>query len=72
MTPSPVDDSCGQKKYDIFQEDATRQLVWVEVVTGLEETKKRLLSLASTSQNRYHVYDSAKGNFIELSNRKSA
>jgi hypothetical protein len=72
MRPSPGNDPGDQNKYDIFREESDKQLVWLEVITGLEEAKKRLMSLASTSPNRYRVYDSSKATFIELSHKKSA
>lgn len=58
-------------QYDIFKEDSGH-LVWLEVVTGLDEAKKRLMSLASTSPSRYRLYDSANATFIDLANKKSA
>jgi hypothetical protein len=72
MCPSGSDNPSENSQYDIFREEPDRKLLWLEVVTGIEEARKRLMTLASITPARYRLYDAARGKFIELSNRKSA
>jgi hypothetical protein len=72
MPPSESHDPKSFQKYDIFREEPDHQLLWLEVVTGLEEAKKRLMSLAANTHSRYRIYDSANATFIELAKKKSA
>jgi len=72
MRPSRDNAPGENNQYDIFKEEPDRKLLWMEVVTGLEEAKNRSMSLASTNPARYRIYDSAKAKFIDLSNKKSA
>jgi hypothetical protein len=51
--------------YDIFRQNEEGDPVWVEAVTGLNEVKKRLVSLSSVKPGKYLVYDFAKAKLVE-------
>jgi hypothetical protein len=51
--------------YDIFRKTSDQAATWVESVTGLEQAKKRMLRLASTTPGAYLLYDPRLATFIE-------
>lgn len=51
--------------YDIFRKTSDQAATWVESVTGLEQAKKRMLRLASTTPGAYLLYDPRQAAFIE-------
>jgi hypothetical protein len=51
--------------YDIFRKTSDKDATWVESVTGLEQAKKRMLKLASTTPGAYLLYDPRISEFIE-------
>jgi hypothetical protein len=52
--------------YDIFQKDHSGNPIWVETVIGLDQAKKRLLSLSSLSSGEYLVYNPTTGQFMNI------
>ena len=51
--------------YDIFRKTSDQDATWVETVDGLEQAKKRLIKLASTTPGAYLLYDPRLAEFIE-------
>jgi hypothetical protein len=51
--------------YDIFRKTSNNDATWVESVTGLEQAKKRMMRLASTTPGAYLLYDPRIAEFIE-------
>ena len=51
--------------YDIFRKTTGESATWVESVDGLEQAKRRLVRLASTTPGAYLLYDPRISEFIE-------
>ena len=54
------------RTYDIFKKTSTKDAVWLEVVQGLDQAKKRLLHHRSNSTGEYLVFDAAEAKFIDV------
>jgi hypothetical protein len=52
-------------KYDIFKKTPENDVVWVEAAQDIVTAKKRLISLAATTPNKYLLWDSTEQRFID-------
>jgi hypothetical protein len=52
-------------KYDIFRKTPETPLTWIETVEGIDDAKKRLISLASGKPGEYFIWDLWGHKFIE-------
>ena len=51
--------------YDIFWKLSGEDAVWVETVDDLQQAKKRLITLATTTPGAYLIFDPREHKFIE-------
>jgi hypothetical protein len=58
--------------YDIFKKDSTGSPIWIEAVQGLDQVKKRLISLASARPDEYLVFNPATNTFVDLNAKKQS
>jgi hypothetical protein len=51
--------------YDIFRKLSGEDAVWVETVENLQQAKKRLIALATSTPGAYLIFDPREHKFIE-------
>lgn len=51
--------------YDIFMRFSDGTPVWLEAIEGLDQAKRRLASLARTSDAEYFIYSEKSGGIVE-------
>jgi hypothetical protein len=55
----------SEAMYDIFMRFPDGAPLWLEAVEGLDRARKRLASLASTSDAEYFIYSEKSGGIVE-------
>ena len=55
-----------QRTFDIFRTLPDGSPLWIEAVSGVENTRKRLIELESIAPDKYRVYDSAMHRFVDI------
>jgi hypothetical protein len=65
MRPAEAAKSANLPNYDIFRNCENGDSIWIETVPGLEEAKRRVISLAVASPGKYVLFNAKEGGFVE-------
>ena len=55
-----------QRTFDIFRTLPDGSPLWIEAVTGLENTRKRVMELERIAPDKYRVFDSITQRFVDI------
>jgi hypothetical protein len=73
MDPATGDQEFQQSEFEIFKKDAAGNPIWVETAIGLDQTRKRLITLSGNSTGDYLVFNPRTNTFVDVKQRtKSA
>ena len=73
MDPREGDREFQQSEFEIFKKDAAGNPIWVETAVGLDQARKRLITLSGNSAGDYLVFNPRTNTFVDVKQRtKSA
>jgi hypothetical protein len=73
MNRTDLDPENHQSAYEIFKKDSSGNPIWMETVFGLDQARKRLISMAAYSPGEYLAFDPVTHSFVDIhANTKSA
>jgi len=62
-----------QSEFEIFKKDAAGNPIWVETAIGLDQARKRLITLSGNSSGDYLLFNPRTNTFVDVKERaKSA